>query len=162
MMDISKTYIKMSNCKEIQKQWKPSIGDYLLEKYTVFGEELDKKLWKNKSQREEIQILHYKSIGDFFHSCTINGEQRTVNFQDTDSMIKVTSIWLPRQDQLQAMMELPNNFKIFHPIAVNSKYRIMWGCNFVDGDSMEQLWLSFVMSEKYSKQWNSEKEEWIK
>ena len=29
-------------------------------------------------------------------------------------------------------------------------------------DSMEQLWLSFVMSQKFGKVWNSDKEEWVK
>jgi hypothetical protein len=32
----------------------------------------------------------------------------------------------------------------------------------VTGASMEQLWLSFLMREKYGKVWDAEKEEWIK
>ena len=45
-------------------------------------------------------------------------------------------VWLPRQDQLQEMVE-KDNFS-------------------VKATSMEQLWLAFVMKEKYNKQWNGE------
>jgi len=31
---------------------------------------------------------------------------------------------------------------------------------FICGKTMEQLWLAFVMSEKYGKIWNGENEEW--
>ncbi len=33
-MDITEKYIKMSDCPEMQKGWKPAIGDYMV---SVFG-----------------------------------------------------------------------------------------------------------------------------
>ena len=71
---------------------------------------------------------------------------------------------LPRQDQLQEMVQfgggIPNqlwNFKDFCFAKDN-------GYNFDDYtlsfNSMEQLWLIFVMKEKYDKVWNGE--DWVK
>ena len=65
-------------------------------------------------------------------------------------------VWLPRQDQLQEI--LWNNFRLpcaelklfmeyIHAIT-NPNYRY-WH----DFNSMEQLWLAFVMKEKYNKSW---------
>ena len=68
-----------------------------------------------------------------------------------------TFIWLPRQDQLQEMVLESNHpdelLKIighFHDFACGVTPQF---------DSMEQLWLAFVMKEKYKKTWNGE--EWI-
>ena len=65
-------------------------------------------------------------------------------------------VWLPRQDQLQKMvvgtfMEKLDRFVLFYgtyPIFPEGL-----------GLSMEQLWLAFVMSEKYNKRWNGE--DWL-
>lgn len=62
----------------------------------------------------------------------------------------VECIWLPRQDQLQEMIK-----------SIESSARILWcvGCwcnhnRYAEQfTSMEQLWLAFVMSEKWGKQW---------
>ena len=59
---------------------------------------------------------------------------------EADVEIESPSIWLPRQDQLQGMVE--------YTVGVN-KF-----------NSMEQLWLAFVMSEKYNKKWDGK--DWIK
>jgi len=69
-------------------------------------------------------------------------------------------IFLPRQDQLQAMIELKGHkltqdlFRIFTNwiYTHNYKWNLFYG-------SPEQLWLAFVMNEKYSKTWNGE--DWI-
>jgi len=44
-MDTSAEYVKMCDCPEIQGQWKPSVGDYVWRKYTIFGEEIDRTIW---------------------------------------------------------------------------------------------------------------------
>jgi len=78
-----------------------------------------------------------------------------------------TQVWLPRQDQLQAMVlplkdddlgELHFDFNLFVEIDCISKlgdYRLR------EYKSYEQLWLAFVMKELYHKKWDSEKEDWI-
>ena len=72
--------------------------------------------------------------------------------------------WLPRQDQLQDMVKrgvkkfFPYNllWRFYRAISSNAKDNIYKP----EFTSMEQLWLAFVMKEKYNKIWNGE--EWIK
>lgn len=74
------------------------------------------------------------------------------------------STWLPRQDQLQEMVSVPigtfndNFWTILEDLRD-------WGHNYAEFQqwiplSMEQLWLAFVMNEKYNKVWNGE--DWVK
>ena len=70
-------------------------------------------------------------------------------------------IWLSRQDQLQEMLDV-NNSKFVKPcfMAMNFAEWLNNNIRFSNVDwSMEQLWLAFVMIEKYNKIWNSE--EWV-
>lgn len=85
-------------------------------------------------------------------------------------------VWLPRQDQLQEMVEKYLDEKvskeeisagdighvIFHFIIwLNKQKGYQKLCKILkDWPSMEQLWLAFVMKEKFGKIWNGE--EWIK
>ncbi|HDZ27964.1 hypothetical protein LCGC14_0399190 [marine sediment metagenome] len=72
-------------------------------------------------------------------------------------------VWLPRQDQLQEM--LPKRYATIHAkighfgkwLRDNDEYLENAFCG---NESMEQLWLAFVMKEKYNKIWNGEG--WIK
>ena len=71
------------------------------------------------------------------------------------------SIWLPRQDQLQEMVgsDMGELYHIFWKnMSVVSSYE---RTPYTDKcTSMEQLWLAFVMKEKYNKTWDGDK--WIK
>jgi len=84
---------------------------------------------------------------------------------------KGTSVWLPRQDQIQEMMGTDNKepfctwlerLKIFThlaqpwdiPIDKNGLKTIDWF------ESWEQLWLAFYMWEKHKKTWGGKK--WVK
>jgi len=63
-------------------------------------------------------------------------------------------IWIPRQDQLQQMISddighLVSNIKVFFESRI-----VPETCG-----SMEQLWLAFVMREKFSKTWDGG--EWV-
>ena len=77
-------------------------------------------------------------------------------------------IWLPRQDQLQEMTDLKTYEKLtaFSHEVLQLVLDMNEGSRKTFGDvtnqySMEQLWLAFVMHEKYGKVWNEEKEEWM-
>jgi hypothetical protein len=95
-------------------------------------------------------------------------------------------VWLPRQDQLQEIMEIDShklNF-MFNKFTSNillseDKYykfyqQIDECCEdmFTPGDqyelpelpnpTFEQLWLAFVMKENFEKEWDVNKKEWIK
>jgi len=72
----------------------------------------------------------------------------------------VGAIWLPRQDQLQEMVETTETLP---ELIVQDKlaHFCMWvkyQCH-IPLTSMEQLWLAFVMKEKYNKTWDGE--EWL-
>ena len=67
-------------------------------------------------------------------------------------------IWLPRQDQLQEMIKgLPIN----HVLRISKFVENLddGSGKILEWDSMEQLWLAFVMKEKYGKTWNGK--EWL-
>ena len=67
-------------------------------------------------------------------------------------------VWLPRQDQLQEMV-VDNSLE--RPWVHLCYQFYKWAhLNWNDFTSMEQLWLAFVMKEKYHKIWTGEG--WIK
>ena len=124
------TYIKMSDCPEIQEP-KRDIG-------AVHGDYLYSKLLR------KVDIL------------CLNPAYR-YGLLDT--------IWLPRQDDLQKMVadtiDCPSHSSC--AIFINVGHRMHQWCDeawdyWMRFTSMEQLWLAFVMKEKYNKVWNGE--EW--
>jgi len=151
-MDKTKEYIKQSDCPEIQDGWQPEVGDHVWRKYTVFGEEIDKDIWESDKSAEVI-ILHFKSdIEGYWGATNSNGEERI--FNSAKELHKTTSIWLPRQDQLQKMIWSSSEFSL-----LDNFRNYVFATNFKDSIpvSMEQLWLAFVMREKYNKVWENGK-----
>lgn len=67
--------------------------------------------------------------------------------KDIDKMV-----WLPRQDQLQEMVNIKTVNDFVNALIERLAFEYRNG-------SMEQLWLAFVMAELYKKRWNGE--EWI-
>lgn len=67
-----------------------------------------------------------------------------------------SSIWLPRQDQLQDMVDWSKDITliklIYNWVALSVNYASQF-------TSMEQLWLAFVMKEKFNKVWD--KTAWV-
>ncbi len=62
------------------------------------------------------------------------------------------NIWLPRQDQLQEMVR--GKFRRQYLMLVD--FATLCVDDMPDDMSMEQLWLAFVMIEKYGKVWKGE------
>jgi len=99
-----------------------------------------------------------------------------------DNKREVNHIWLPRQDQLQAMVMssgmdvtthdcfavslLGNRFHDFCEREYN-KLRLYLRSQYIGVvvglcfASFEQLWLAFVMKERFGKIWNAEKGDWV-
>jgi len=67
-------------------------------------------------------------------------------------------IWLPRQDQLQAIITTNKYFRF----SLIELFYHFANKNISKFTSMEQLWLAYVMYIKYKKIWNNEKEKWVK
>lgn len=162
-MDVSKEYILMcSKATEIQEM--REFGEDYEFSYEISTDMIQfTVLPRNKSYRTRFnsnaltEVLSLNELHDRFthiSGCKLMSDAFSV-------------IWLPRQDQLQEMVNNPIDMFI-------------WGLNIYtyDGEqiessqvelvryfeqftSMEQLWLAFVMQEKYNKIWDSEKQDWI-
>jgi len=74
-------------------------------------------------------------------------EVRYVNFKE------LKAIWLPRQDQLQEMVI--EKYATSWDLAIAFSNVLMGdkASYFDKFDSLEKLWLAFIMLEKYKKQW---------
>ena len=117
-----------------------------------------KEYIKMCEKAEEIQKLWKPTVADF-HTSYDWKEFHTVEFDYDSSKIDILGcpphIWLPRQDQLQEMVKSDTiiNWDFYH--FINDGLT-----DYLDYfNSMEQLWLAFVMKEKYNKTWNGE--DWV-
>ena len=105
-----------------------------------------------------IQKQWAPDLGDFFVSMssgrTSPGLTLVSELEKKVSYLKtIKAVWLPRQDQLQEMVidkyATPWDLAIaFSNVLMGDK-----ASYFDDFDSMEKLWLSFIMLEKYKKKW---------
>ncbi len=136
-MDNSITYIKMSEMLDFE--WNPQIGDFC------------------SYDGKTVEII--TNIVDEIHDISCNYWTIIV---DTNKRKRIDSeelIPLFRQDQLQNMIPgLPLNHVLrisrFVDLQDDGSGKIL------EWDSMEQLWLAFIMQEKDKKTWNGE--DWIK
>lgn len=76
------------------------------------------------------------------------GENRTLRAE--------YEIWLPTQSQLQKMI-LNHGQHGYNNSGILVGLSLFAEKNNLNEVSMEQLWLAFLMSEKYNKKWNNEK-----
>ena len=131
-MDTSKEYILMSEkAEEIQFERIPLTGDFY-------------------SDRKMVRIVVYGESRIFMWYL---GTYYKYSIVQKGYFNKY--IWLPRQDQLQEMVidigglrNMIADFSYF--TRVDKIYIPVASRQF---DSMEQLWLAFVMSEKFNKTW---------
>ena len=148
-MDTTKQNILM--CEKaigVQRSWVPQKGDWY---YAEGGEVNVKSRYGYSIYIDELKVgegrifLYGNNYGDGYHH--------------PNDMEYNKRIWLPRQDQLQEM---------YGTVGKNTLWRF---CKFVfeppnvrkychQFTSIEQLWLAFIMKEKYSKIWNGK--DWTK
>jgi len=129
-MDTSETYIKMVNCPEIQEQWKNENN-----KYPYF----EGSYYYNG---EDVRVVDYEYPFPFF--------------DDEDF------IWLPQQDDLQEMMKsnpVPLLLRFANWVRTEEGFYFLFQQAPIPNPSMEQLWLAFVMKERFSKVWDGGK--WV-
>ena len=143
-MDTTPKYIKMcEKAEEIQKGWKPKAGDFYA--------------WAGHTVRKEGTVIigvvkYYDPSTNLIHGMQTMAERRH----------RLDVICLFRQDQLQEMVGIESRYQLLHKF--DMFYHNLY-IDFVSVDasftSMEQLWLAFVMKEKFNKIWDDKKEEWI-
>ena len=129
-MDTSETYILM--CKqatEIQLDWEPAEGDFVDGDYP--------------SVIREWSIVQNQGSASLRPLFTTKGKLAWYRREEM--------VWLPRQDQLQDMVNYYSMVRVAHIIVevdhMNSPYYSKF-------DSLEKLWLAFVMKEGYDKEWD--------
>ncbi len=141
-MDTSKKYIKMcKKAEEIQKGWNPREGDLGF-------------LEKGKSY-----FHHFEATEDDEYNAPEQSYGNPIIILESFafSVKEDGFIWLPRQDQLQEMIDWEAfSYKVSTQIfQINEFYDNL--PESVDDTgyptSMEQIWLMFVMSEKFGKEW---------
>ena len=125
-MDTSETYIKMCEKAEEIQENRPELCDNEPQLKTIVG---DKPLFV--FTQEWFAEIHNNQ-----------GRRR---------------VWLPRQDQLQEML-YDGYFPVFSEVII-PRFFDFWRQTYPQVPyftSMEQLWLAFVMKEKYNKVWDGE------
>jgi len=108
---------------------------------------------------EEIQEQWQPEFGDFYVSMSLgltspcqpimSDLEKKVSYLKT-----IKAVWLPRQDQLQEMVI--ENYAMPWDLAIAFS-NVLMGENasyFEKFDSMEKLWLAFIILEKYKRKWN--------
>lgn len=117
---------------------------------------MDTEYVKMCERADEIQRLYPGGLGNFHYS---NGKLGCIgyDFYSPAHEVDPEFIWLPRQDQLQAMIAIDSaentpqkRAALVYDFAM---FTMFSGDKFT---SMEQLWLAFVMKEKYGKRWSGE------
>lgn len=153
-MDKSAKYIKMcQEAKEIQKLWRPELGDFV---------------WGIPDSEGELTVSICLSV-DYYHSAyeqfelvdvaiaDLWDEHKEIDFEWWD---KEKLVWLPRQDQLQKIFY--KHLQLDYPVIVDMYDFIKENLEYVKQfTSLEQLWLAYVMHEEYGKVWDEDKEEWV-
>jgi hypothetical protein len=127
-----------------------------------FNEETQMLEFEYLSKEKEDQIFVFSdNRNEFLDENSLCYEYPSDGISDS---LDLKKIWLPRQDQLQEMMYISKGGKHVLISMLESFYK--WFNNeavYKQGLlGFEQLWLAFVMKEKYNKIWNEEEQDWIK
>ena len=176
MMDTREEFVKMMcENRDILLLWNAEAGDFVWVK--------EEDYWDCNDEKEGcVYVLFECGEEDLCFDSGISCG-RSTDYVDTSYTVDLrevpTAIWLPRQDQLQEMvlehckqlypnydedgkvtgynygiLNLLNSFNGFmydFERAEDSKGRL---------NSLEQLWLAFLMRVKFEKSWNGK--EWVK
>jgi hypothetical protein len=158
-MDTSKEYIQMCRAaEEIQEVWIPTAWDYIFCLNCI----------ERDDDYEKVVIIsgYETDLGFYGHGVGEMGNEFYCSSDEvrleslSEEEFKRTHIWLPRQDQLQAMLVRDVWYleQSFHCWFLE--------CSGIKSGkpqySMEQLWLAFVMHELYGKVWEADKQKWTK
>jgi hypothetical protein len=169
---MDKYTLMCSKLTQLQEGWKPKVGDKVWRKYTIFGEEIDKTIWKDDNQRMEIIILTFKSSCEgYFHATNKNGDERI--FKTPEDLYKSTCIYLPSLEDLIEMLE-GIEFRLLHFQGYGDKkeWHFGWQARFeftesnnwrdmqLYGDTSKEAFLKLVAYEKWGLVWSEEKETW--
>ncbi len=160
-MDTSEQYIKRCDCEEIQGLRpldKEAETWYLSPRTNVDfgGDSASGSLKSEVTQAEDARFIQGKvyTFGDYE---AFGKDYWCDGYESIDPNL---FIWLPRQDELQAMF---GGYGVRQLTQCFFRFACSINCDELEYTqiftSMEQLWLAFVMKEKFKKKWNGT--EWV-
>jgi hypothetical protein len=116
---------------------------------------------------ESAKVIQEKwkpEFGDFFVSMSLGLTSlcqpiTSALEKEASYLEKIKAVWLPRQDQLQEMV-IENHAMPWDLALAFSNVLMGDNASYFDSfDSMDKLWLAFIMLAKYKKQWKEG--EWV-
>ncbi len=147
-MDLSPEFVEMCRqAKEIKEVWNPQIGDYVGSAY---------KLTKFEGLLVKSNVRDSELIDTWFILKTNNNETTLKFVDDEISPESIHYFPIYRQDQLQEMIWREGWLHIAKQCILAtfcSFAQKRWDTTGIFS-SMEQLWLAFVMRERFNKVWN--------
>lgn len=154
-MNNLKQFIKMSEkAIEVQKLHKPEVGDYYVCACINCIENITKP---NVIEYADIDCLNNRDLTNvephYAATVKMSGVGAFAAFYNTRCKKDLSYIWLPKQNQLQDMV-LNNNTCYGKHLYFHEWMKINQIHNYLKNWSMEQLWLAFVMFEKFNKVWD--------
>ena len=137
----------IKEAKELQELWKPRSADFVLGEFIGYIKLLDRI-------GEQASLERFDSDGE------LSGKYA---WYDKEEMV-----WLPRQDQLQELMNVEGkslnviydfNYEILYsyPDDIIEHEDIHLKTYYLQFDTMEQLWLAYIMKSKFNKLWKDSK-----
>ena len=140
IMDITKIYVdRCEKSFELQGLWKPEMGDWFHAEHTDW--QIGQAGFAYEGEYDEVPRLMYDGRPIPYLIAELSAE----------GWLHEKLIWLPRQDQLQEMVKDTCDVVFCVANAVNDG--VFRGQDLI---TLEQLWLAFVMREKYNKQWKDD------
>ena len=118
--------------------------------------DISKEYIKMCEKAEEIQKWTYKNRDQFDYMFSKHTEDVVRAIDIWCGLSSDDWIWLPRQDQLQEMIpkfKKDENIDLYWMLKALHDFQVLYTAD-LGIKSMEQLWLAFVMKEKYNKVWN--------
>ena len=155
-MDTSETYIKMSEkAEEIQKLWMPQEGDWFWVRGRNAKGELETMCLSSLAISSDHDTIYIPVLEELHAHFALEDELPKempidINKQTYTRFPLRYFVWLPRQDDLQKMIEYEWTGDLIRRFHIWGK-RVGYQTQAIA--SMEQLWLAFVMKEKYNKVW---------
>ncbi len=165
-MDKSKGYIEMCRkAVEIQRAWDVQDGDFVMfpEKGKFNPEFLSVVTvgdgdFAVEYRNDPKQFRDYPKMEEWYNHAFRNftgGDE----WEDEFIHYKKDVVWLPRQDQLQSIVQKSINSPL-NAVIVMRKFIEWYPLHYYE--SFEADWLAFAMGVKYSKIWNRELKKWVK
>jgi len=165
---ITKNFIKQcEQAEELQAWYKSDVKNVREgDRYICRCDTCKNSMYVHIVKDSDIDYINERDMTDVDPTCaamvSLSGVGEFGAFWDDGGFI-----YLPTQERLQEMINAYCNYhriNLIHEFVHLDAHEYGWNkwCEFVNDASMNELWLAFVMHEKYHKIWTGEKWEEVK